>query len=165
MHVVAGLQQVGRHHEQVVEVQRVGRQQARLVVHVNVGDALAERIGSAAGVLAEGLEVDQLGLGLADDALYGPRRQTLLVEAELGRDHLNEAARVGVVVDGEGRAVTEPVGVGAQHAQAGGVERRDPHLLGRRPNQVGDAGAHLARRLVGERDGEDAPRRRVARSQ
>ena len=164
-HVVAGLQQVGRDHEQVVEVERVGGQQSLLVLRVDVGDALAEGVGPAAGVLAERLEVDQLGLGLADDTLHRPGRQALLVEAELGRDHLDEAARVGVVVDGEGRAVAEPVGVRAQDAQAGGVEGRDPHLLGRRADQVGDAGAHLARRLVGERDGEDAPRRCVARGQ
>ena len=104
-HVVVGLQQVGRHHEQVVEVERVGPQQAALVQRVDLGDALAERVRPAAGFLAERLEVDQLGLGLADDALHRPRRQPLLVEAELGGDHLDEPARVGVVVDGEGGAV------------------------------------------------------------
>ena len=104
-HVVAGLEQVGRHHEQVVEVDGVGRQQALLVLRVDVGDALAERVRPAAGLLAEGLEVDQLGLGLADHPLHGAGRQALLVEAELGRDHLDQAARVGVVVDGEGGAV------------------------------------------------------------
>ena len=159
--VVARLEQVGRHHEQVVEVEGVGRQQALLVLRVDVGDALAERVGPAAGLVAEGLEVDELGLGLADHPLHGAGGEALLVEAELGGDHLDHAARVGVVVDGEGRAVPEPVRVGAQDAQAGGVERRDPHLLGRRPHQLGDAVAHLVGRLVGEGDGEDAPRRRV----
>ena len=72
-----------------------------------------------------------------------------------------EATRVGVVVDREGRAVPEPVGVRAQDAQAGRVEGRDPHLLGGRADQVGHAGAHLARRLVGEGDGQDSPGRRV----
>ncbi len=160
-HVVVGLQQVGRHHEQVVEVQGVGSQQPALVQRVDVGDALAERVRPAAGVLPEGLEVDQLGLGLADDPLHRPRRQPLLVEAELGGDHLDQAARVGVVVDREGGAVAQPVGVGAQDAQAGRVEGRHPHLLGGRPHQLGHPRAHLARRLVGEGDGEDAPRRRV----
>ncbi len=82
-HVVTGLQQVRRHHEQIVEVEGVGRQQACLVLRVDVGDALAEGVGSAARVLAERLEVDQLGLGLADDALHRPRRQALLVEARI----------------------------------------------------------------------------------
>ena len=91
-HVVVGLQEIGRHHEQVVEVECVGRQQPALVLRVDVGDALAEGVRPAAGVLAERLEVDQLGLGLADDPLHRPRGQPLLVEAELGRDHLNEAA-------------------------------------------------------------------------
>ena len=161
-HVVVGRQQVGRHHEQVVEVECVGSQQPALVQRVDVGDALAERVRPVAGVLAEGLEVDQLGLGLTDDALHRPRRQPLLIEAELGGDHLDEPARVGVVVDGEGGAVAQPVSVGAQDAQAGRVEGRDPHLLGGRPDQFGHPRAHLARRLVGEGDGENAPGRRVA---
>ncbi len=109
----------------------------------------------------EGLEVDQLGLGLADHPLHGTGGEPLLVEAELGGDHLDHATRVRVVVDREGRAVAQPVGVGAQDAQAGGVERRDPHLLGRRSHQLGHPGAHLVGGLVGERDGEDPPRRRV----
>jgi hypothetical protein len=91
-HVVVGLQQVGGHHEQVVEIERVGREKTALVERVDLGDALAEGVRPAAGVLAERLEVDQLGLGLADDALHRPRGQALLIEAELGRDHLDEAA-------------------------------------------------------------------------
>ena len=144
-HVVVGLQEVGRHHEQVVEVERVGRQQPALVLRVHVGDALAEGVRPAAGVLAERLEVHQLGLGLADDPLHRPRGQPLLVEAELGGDHLDQAARVGVVVDREGRAVAEAVGVGAQNAQARRVEGRDPHLLGGRADQFGHTRAHLVR--------------------
>ena len=44
-HIVVGLQQVGRDHQQVVEVHGVGRVQPVLVLRVDVGDALAERIG------------------------------------------------------------------------------------------------------------------------
>ena len=69
--VVTRLEQVRRHHEQVVEVEGVGRQQPLLVLRVDVGDALAERVGSVEGLVAEGLEVDELGLGLADHALHG----------------------------------------------------------------------------------------------
>ena len=162
-HVVEGLEQVGRHHQEVVEVERVGRVQAVLVLRVDLGDALAEGVGPAARLLAERLEVDQLRLGLADDALHRPRGQALLVVAELGRDHLDQPARVGVVVDGEGAAVAEAVGVGAQNAQAGRVEGRDPHFVGRRAHQLGHPAAHLVRRLVGEGDGQDAPGRGVAR--
>ena len=76
----------------ICEVERVRRQQPFLVLRVDLCDALAERVGPAAGVLAERLEVDQLRLGLADDALHGARWQALLVEAELGSDHLDQAA-------------------------------------------------------------------------
>jgi hypothetical protein len=124
-------------------------------------DALAERVGTVLGVGPEGLEVDQLGLRLADHRLHGPRGQALLVEAELGRDHLHEAPAVGVVVDGEARAVPQAVAVHAQDAQAGRVEGGDPHLLGRVADKVDDARPHLVGRLVGEGDGEDAPGRRV----
>ena len=96
-------------------------------------------------------------------ALHRPRGQALLVVAEFGRDHLDQPARVGVVVDGEGTAVPEAIGVGAQDAQAGRVEGRDPHFVGRRADQLGHAAAHLVGRLVGEGDGQDAPGRGVAR--
>ena len=59
-HVVAGLKQVRRDHQEVVEVERVGRVQALLVLEVDLRDALAEGIGPAGRVLAEGLEVHQL---------------------------------------------------------------------------------------------------------
>ncbi len=109
----------------------------------------------------ERLEVDQLGLGLADDALHRARRQPLLVVAQLGGDHLDQASRVAVVVDREARAEAQPVGVGPQDPQAGRVERGDPHLVGRRPDELDHPGPHLVGRLVGEGDGQDPPGRRV----
>ncbi len=163
--VVAGLEQVGRHHQQVVEVEGVGRQQALLVQRVDVGDPAPERIGFGVGLLAEGLEVDQVGLGLTDDGGHGPGGESLGIEAELGDDHLDEAARVRVVVDGEGPSVAQPIGVTAQDPQAGGVEGRDPHLLAPGPHQLGDPVAHLPGGLVGEGDGQHTPRRRVAGGQ
>ena len=114
-------------------------------------------------LLPEGLEVDQLRLGLADDALHRPRGQPLLVVAEFGRDHLDQPARVGVVVDGERAPVSEAVSVGAQNAQAGRVEGRDPHLVGRRAHQLRHPAPHLVRCFVGEGDGQDAPGWGVAR--
>ena len=160
-HVGVGLQQVGGDHEQVVEVHGVGSVQSVLVLRVNVGDALAEGIGPLTRLFPERLEVDQLRLGLADDALYRARRQPLLVVAELGGDHLDQASRVAVVVDREARAEAQPVGVGPQHAQAGRVEGRDPHLVGGRPDELDHPGPHLVGRLVGKGDGQDPPRRRV----
>ena len=151
--------------KQVVEVHGVGRQQALLVLGVDVGDAALEGVGPLAGRLPEGLEVDQLGLGLADDGGDGAGREALRVEAHLGHDQLDEPARVGVVVDRERGPVAQPVGVAAQDAQARRVEGRDPHLSARGPDQLGHPVAHLLGRLVGEGDGEDPPRRRVAGGQ
>ena len=50
----------------------------------------------------------------------------------------------------------------AQDAHAGRVEGRHPRQLASLAEQALDALAHLARRLVGEGDGEDAPRRDAA---
>ena len=47
---------------------------------------------------------------------------------------------------------------GAEHARADRVERADPHPRRSAAEEAGDAFLHLARRLVGERDGEDATR-------
>ena len=44
--IVAGLQQVGGHHQEIVEVERIGRQQALLVNGVDVGDLALEGVGS-----------------------------------------------------------------------------------------------------------------------
>jgi hypothetical protein len=45
--------------------------------------------------------------------------------------------------------------LGAQDPHARRVERRHPHQPGPAADQVGDALLHLARGLVGERDGDD----------
>ena len=137
----------------------------RLILGVDVGNPALERVGFLARRLPEGLEVDQLRLGLADHCSHRTWREALRVEPHLGHDHLDEPAGVGVVVHGERGPVAQPVGVAAQDAQARGVEGRDPHLVGARPDQLGDAAAHLVGRLVGERDGQDPPGRRVAGGQ
>ena len=117
-HLVAGLEQVRRHHQEVVEVKRIRRQQPLLVLGIDVGDLALEGVGSLAGGFAEGLEVDQLGLGLPDDGGDRAGGEALRIEPHLGHDHLDEPPRVRVVVDREGRPVTETVGVAAQNAQA-----------------------------------------------
>jgi hypothetical protein len=40
----------------------------------------------------------------------------------------------------------------AQHAHADGMERAQPHAVGRAAYEAGDAVEHFARRLVGEGD-------------
>ena len=76
------------------------------------------------------------------------------------RHRLDQPARVGRVVDRELARVAEPVGVGAQHPRAGGVEGHHPHRARRAADEQLDALAHLLRGLVGERDREDLVRAR-----
>jgi hypothetical protein len=61
----------------------------------------------------------------------------------------NDCGRLGVAV------------MRAQHAVAQAVERADPHAARVDRRQRGRARQHLARRLVGERDGEDRQRARL----
>jgi hypothetical protein len=80
-----------------------------LVALVDVGRRLREE---AADLLAEGVGVEQLVLGVAD--LAGDRlgRYSLGVDVEVGDAALDEAAAVVFVVDREGRAVAEPLRLG-----------------------------------------------------
>ncbi len=151
-----GLEQVHRHHQEVVEVHGAGRQQPLLVLLVHVGDAaLVDGVGRA----PVRLEVHQLVLGLTDHGMDAARRELLDVDVQVPQHVAGEAVGVGLVVDGERGAVTEPRGVPTQDAHAGGVEGGDPHALGHRAHQGSHALLHLVGRLVGEGDGEDLERR------
>ena len=84
------------------------------------------------------------------------RRPALLVDV-LGFEQLLE--QPDLVVDVEnGEIGFEPdhLGVPAQDLDADGMERAEPrHALDHAADDVADAGLHLARRLVGEGDGQD----------
>ena len=84
------------------------------------------------------------------------------VDVEVVEALLDQAARVGGVVDRELARVAEPVGVGAEHPGAGRVEGHHPHRAGGAADQQLDPLAHLLRRLVGERDRQDLVRPRLA---
>ena len=86
-----------------------------------------------------------------------PRRVALGVEVEVAHHHRHQALAVGGVVDREGRLEPDLGGLAAQDPHAGRVEGHDPHRLGPRADQGGDALAHLGRRLVGEGDGQHLP--------
>ena len=124
------LEQVDRADQQVVEVHRVHAVQLALVVGVDVGDGLLE-VG--ADELAVVVGRAQLVLGVRDLRLHRARREALGVDREVVQALLDQAARVGGVVDRELAGVAEPVGVRAQHAGAGGVEGHHPHRAGARP--------------------------------
>ena len=141
--------------EQVVEVHGAGPQQPVLVLAEDLRDLALEQVAGALGV---GPDVDAVVLGRADGGMHRPGREPLGVEGQVTDDVAGQPHRVGLVVDGEGPGEAQLVGVAAQHADAGRVERRHPHLLGHRPDERRHPGLHLVGGLVGERDGQDLER-------
>ena len=153
-HVGVLVEQTDRVEQQVVEVHGIGRQHPPLIEVEDVGNAAVE---DGDGRLAE-LDRPLLArLGLADLAEHRARRHLLGVDVELAGDDLDQAARVGIVVDGETALVAEPVAMGPQDPHARRVEGRDPHAPRSGPDQLGDPVLHLTGRLIGEGDGQDLP--------
>ena len=161
-HLRKGLEEVDRDHDQVVEVHRAGLHQAALVLAVGLGQGLLPRGPRAGG---EGLVVDQLVLQVRHLGGHGLRRELLGVELELTADQRHQALRIRLIVDGERRGVAEPPGLPAQDAHAGRMESHHPHGPNPRADQRGDAGGHLASRLVGKGDGQDLVRRHITRGE
>ncbi len=157
--LLVDLHEVHGDHQQVVEVHRVGGGEAALVLVVGGRDELA--LGRRLGLLGVSIEVDQFVLRRAYRVQHAARGVSLRIDALVAQHIGHEAQRVGIVVDGEAAAVAEAVGVAAQDAHAGRVERGDPHLVGDGPDQRADAVAHLVGGLVGEGDRQNRPRRRV----
>ncbi len=146
------LQQVHRGHDQVVEVERVGRLQPLLVLAVGVGvDLLVVGLGPCGG----GLVVDQFVLAVRHPVHHLTNRVTLGVDLGVAQHQRHQPLGVGVVVDRERAADPEPVDVGPQDAHARRVEGGDPHQLGPVAHQFDHPVPHLGGRLVGERDRQD----------
>ena len=156
------LEQVDRADEQVVEVHRVHAVQLALVVLVDVRDGLLEVGADELAVVVGGA---QLVLGVGDLRLHRARGEALDVDVEVVEALLDQPPLVRRVVDRELARVAEPVGVGAQHPGAGGVEGHHPHRARGAADQQLDALAHLLRGLVGERDREDLVGAGLARAQ
>ena len=117
------LEDLHREHEQVVEVDGVRGVEAPLVQLVRLGDGLVPEGRDARRVL---LRRDELVLRARDLRVDAARREALRVLAELLEARLHEPHLVLVVVDREGRAVAEALGLAPQHPAAGGVEGEDP---------------------------------------
>ena len=153
-HVGVEPEEADRVEQQVVEVHGVGRHHPLLVEVEDIGDPPVED-GRRGGPVLIGPLLS--GLGLADLAQDGTGRHLLGVDVQLPGDDLHQPARVGVVVDGEGSLVAQPVAVGPEDAHAGRVEGGHPHPLAPWPDQLGHPRAHLVGGLVGEGDGQDLP--------
>ena len=97
--------------------------QPRLVAVVDVRHGL---VVEGRDPLAELGGRDERVLRLRDLRVDAARREALGVEALLLEDRLDEPDLVGLVVDREVRLHAETLGLAAQDAAAGGVEREDP---------------------------------------
>ena len=165
----AGLQHVGkfieqpqRQQDQVIEIHGVAGAQGGFVARA---DVLGQR--AHAGVrerrrgLAPVLELAQQGENSPGVGLFALGR-------DAAQNFFHGRELLGFVVDDEVALVAEGLDVGAQDADAQGMERAQGRALGRFPvalpglqvrQQLVDALLHLARGLVREGDGQDVLRR------
>ena len=101
-------------------------------------------------------------LRAGDEVLQLPRRKALVVDAVRLVQPLDQRELVLRVHDLEELRQVRVAVVRAQHPVAQAVERADPHAARVDRRHRREADEHLLRRLVGERDGEDRQRRRLA---
>jgi hypothetical protein len=140
--------------QQVAEVGGVERLQPLLVGEVEL---LALAVGEAGG-LARGHQVggEAAVLPAVEDRGEDPRRPALVVDLLGFQQLLDDADLVVGVEDGEVGLEPGELGVAAQDLHPDRVEGAEPgHALDRLADHGADAVLHLARRLVGEGDGED----------
>jgi hypothetical protein len=162
-HVRVRLQDRDDMQEQVAEVAGVERPQPLLVGGVERGPAVVEGRG-----VAGGHPPGRQGavLPAVDQAREQARRPALLVDV-LGADQLAQQPHLVVgVEDREVRLEPDQLGMAAQDLDAERMEGAEPgHALDDAADQIADARLHLARRLVGEGDGEDLVRPRPSHAQ
>ncbi len=143
-----------RMQQQIAEIAGVQRLQPGLIGGIEFA-ALA--IGEGAGIAFGDIGgVEALVLPAVDHLGKLPGRPALVVDA-FGLDHLlDQSDDVVGVENGEIRAQADQFGMAAQELDADRVEGAEPgHALDGAADEHADALLHLARRLVGEGDGED----------
>ncbi len=139
--------------QQVVEVHRIGLLQRGRQRAIDLGRDLGER---AVGVGGETVGRHHPVLGARDERMHRARRIDLGRMAARLEQTLDQRLRVVLVVDRVVGPEAEQRRLAAQQPGVEGMERPDPQARGFGAKQRGDAAAHLARRLVRERDREDA---------
>ena len=141
-------------HQQIAEIAGIQRLEALLIGPVELAAlAVAEHAGLAR---RNGFGAKAAVLPAVDEAGQHAARPALLIEIGRLDDLLQQPDLVIHVENGEVALQADQFGVAAQDPGRDRVERAEPgHALGHIPDQPGDALLHLARRLVGEGDGED----------
>ncbi len=149
--------QDGEHlQQQIAEIRRVQRAQPLLILAIErtplaVGVGMRFAIGHLFGAKAAVLPV-------VDKAGERARRPALLVDVLRFDQLLHQAQLVVSIQDGEVGFEAGQLRMAPQHARADGMEGAQPlHPLHHAADEGADALLHLARRLVGEGDGEDLP--------
>ena len=144
-------QHLPRPEEQLREIDEAARRARRLVGPVHLGHPPfpeITRLGEMAGA-------HSILLPAVDESLRLPGRPAPLVEAHLPHEPPHETELVVAVGDLERLPEPRLLPVGAQEAVGDAVEGADPHPPDGALEDRLDARPHLARRLVGEGDGED----------
>ena len=139
--------------EQVVEVHRVRGLQRRPQCRVHVGRHLGQPVEGRRGLEAGRVLHPVLGAG--DHRLHGARGERLGGMAALVHEAAHQRHAVVLVVDGEPPGEAEPLRLAPEQAGRERVEGPDPEAGRIAPEELRDPVLHLARRLVGEGDGED----------
>ena len=153
-------------HDEVVEVHGVCCLEPALVFGIQAGVEHVARlqvpqVGRLPGLVVRRVLLElhapalELVLAVRDRREHVTRLDALGVKTMLLLDSAHQANAVGLIVDGERPVQSHCLAVTAQHAHACRVERRHPHALGGRPDERFKTVFHFARRLVGERDGQD----------
>ena len=110
-HIVVLLQELNVLSDQVIEVHRVVLFQTALIEAINFCDSRAEEVGAFLLVLRR---PHQHVLGVGDPGQDSPRRKGVVVHLQLTHAASDQRQLIGGVVDGEGLAESEAVGIAAE---------------------------------------------------
>ena len=139
--------------QQIAEIGGVQLLQAVLILRVDLHGAA---VGEVAALGRRDLVGRQAAiLPALDDAGEHAGRPALVVDAFGLQQLLQQADLVVGVEDGEIGLQPDQLGMAAQHARADGMEGAEPQPVGGAADLAADPLPHLARRLVGEGDGQD----------
>ncbi len=147
------LQHLDRVHDEVPEVQGVVLMELPLIEFVDLGHLQGTRVARPP---LELLRPDEGVLRPADGGGDPARGPAFVVPVELFEAFLDERGLVVGVEDDEVPPEPDALGVAPQHAGAGGMEGARPQVPGGGTHERLEALQHLARRLIGEGDAEDA---------
>ena len=138
--------------QQIAEIGRVYGRETLLIIAIECDGA---PVGPVSGVARRNLVGHQAAiLPALDNAEQGPRRPAPLVDIRRRDDLFQQTELVVGVENREARREADRLGVAAQDARGERVKRAEPDAVGGAADHRLEPLAHLARRLVGEGDGQ-----------